>query len=106
MEKPQRPLGTVAGRAMPTVIFTHWREALNEARLSAAARGGYALAIGSYLDYCRRNGLSVTLESARGFVSDAQPLPGHYHRITRAPPGRTWSRSRPSPPPQSTGATA
>jgi hypothetical protein len=65
MEKPQRQLGTVAEPSMPTLIFTHWREALNQAALSAAARGGYSLAIGSYLDYCRRNGLSVTLDSKR-----------------------------------------
>ena len=63
---------SAGSRPLPAVIFTHWREALNQARLSPAARGGYTLAIASYLDYCRRNGLSVTLESARGFVSDAQ----------------------------------
>ena len=39
MEKPQRQLGTVADPSMPTLIFTHWREALNQAALSAAARG-------------------------------------------------------------------
>ena len=42
---------------MPVVIFAHWREALNQAALSPAARGGYALAIGGYLDYCRHNAL-------------------------------------------------
>ncbi len=70
MEKPQ--LGGGGAHSVPAVIFTHWQEALNQSALSPPVRGGYALAIGGYLDYCRRNGLSVTLESARGFVADAQ----------------------------------
>jgi integron integrase len=44
---------------------------LNEQRLTRAERHGYAEAIEHYLDYCRLNGLSVALESARGFMEDA-----------------------------------
>src|SRR5215831_15153748 len=58
--------------AMPAVIFAHWREVLNGLALSQAARAGYALAISGYLDYCRLNGVSVTLETARGYMSDAE----------------------------------
>ena len=36
------------------------------------ARGGYALAIRGYLDYCRGNVLSVTAESARGYMADVE----------------------------------
>jgi integron integrase len=59
-------------RKLPAVIFTNWREALNRSPLSEIVRGGYSLAIGGYLDYCRHNGVSVTLESARGYMADAQ----------------------------------
>ena len=33
--------------------------------------GPYTEAIARYLDYCHRNGVSVTCESARGFMADA-----------------------------------
>ena len=58
--------------ALPAVIFAHWREVLNGLALSQAARAGYALAISGYLDYCRLNGLSVTLETARMYMSDVE----------------------------------
>lgn len=58
--------------AVPAVIFPNWREVLNQVALSPNARAGYALAIGGYLDYCRRTGWSVTLESARAFMAEAQ----------------------------------
>ena len=61
-----------ASPEVPSVIFANWREVLNQARLSEPTRAGYALAIGGYLDYCRRNGLSVNKESARGFMADAE----------------------------------
>jgi integron integrase len=64
--------GAATGFTVPAVIFANWREVLNQAPLAAGARGGYSLAIGGYLDYCQHNGLSVTVESARGFVADAQ----------------------------------
>jgi integron integrase len=57
---------------VPTVIFPNWREVLNQARLAETTRAGYALAIAGYLDYCRRNGLSITSESARGFMADVE----------------------------------
>src|ERR1035441_5636173 len=56
--------------SVPGVIFTNWRERLNAAALPGAVRAGYTLAIAGYLDYCRRNGISVTLESARGYMAD------------------------------------
>jgi hypothetical protein len=72
MEKPGAQNGALPWPAVPAVIFPHWREVLNQFPLPPAARSGYALAIAGYLDYCRRNGLSVTLDSARGYMSDAQ----------------------------------
>jgi hypothetical protein len=72
MEKPELRSRAVPSRAIPAVIFPNWREVLNQAPLSEAVRGGYSLAIGGYLDYCRHNGLSVALESARGYMADAQ----------------------------------
>ena len=56
----------------PTVIFANWREPLNQAQLTEPARAGYALAISGYLLYCLLNGVSVTSESARAYMSDAQ----------------------------------
>lgn len=57
---------------VPVVIFAHWREVLNGARLADGVRAGYALAIGNYLEYCRRNGLSVAFESARAYLADVE----------------------------------
>ena len=55
----------------PAVIFANWREMLNQLKLARAVRHTYAQAIEGYLDYCRLNGASVAVESARGFVADA-----------------------------------
>ena len=55
---PGWPRGGASAR-VPSVIFANWREVLNQARLPERTGAGYALAIGGYLDYCRRNGLSV-----------------------------------------------
>jgi hypothetical protein len=57
-------------RSVPGVIFTNWWEALNAMALPGAVRAGYTLAIAGYLDCCRRNGISVTLESALGYMAD------------------------------------
>ncbi len=54
------------------VIFTHWREVLNGSVLAERVKSGYALAVTGYLDYCRRNGLSVTFESARAYLADVE----------------------------------
>ena len=43
----------------------------------------YERGIEAYLDYCRLNGQSVTLESARGFMSDA-------NRRGLVPKERAW----------------
>jgi hypothetical protein len=72
MEPSESPAGSHPFPTQPRVIFAHWREALNAHSLSGPARAGYALAISGYLDYCRRNGLSVSLESARAFMADAE----------------------------------
>ncbi len=69
---PPAPAGARPFPTVPTVIFAHWREVLNRCPLSDAARSGYSLAIGGYLDYCRRNALSVTFESARAYLADAE----------------------------------
>src|SRR5690348_1063234 len=58
--------------AVPTVIFPNWREVLNQSERAEAARAGYSLAITGYLDYCRRNGLSITTQSARWFMADVE----------------------------------
>ena len=55
----------------PQIIFANWREMLNQAKLARPVRHAYASAIERYLDYCRLNGVSVTVDTARGFVSDA-----------------------------------
>jgi hypothetical protein len=47
-------------------VFVRWREALNGLEVSGPVRAGYAVAISGNVDYCRRNGVSVTTESARG----------------------------------------
>ena len=56
---------------IPEIIFANWREMLNQAKLARSVRQTHAQTIQGYLDYCRLNGVSVTVESARGFVSDA-----------------------------------
>ncbi len=71
MERKQ-PAGALPFPTQPAVIFANWREVLNQASLPPRVRSGYALAIGGYLDYWRRNGLSVTNESARAYMADAE----------------------------------
>ncbi len=51
------------------MTFANWREVLNQAQLAERTRAGYGLAIGGYLDYCLRNGLSVNKESLRALRS-------------------------------------
>lgn len=67
----------------PELIFTNWREILNLSPSPYTLRQGYTRAIEAYLDYCRRNGLSVTKESARNFMADA-------HRRGLAPDPQLW----------------
>ena len=68
--EPAAPSPALHERA-PEVIFANWREMLNELKLSRASRHAYAQAIEGYLQYCLGNGLSVGVDSARGFVEDA-----------------------------------
>ena len=68
---PSTPSGHPLSPQRPAVIFANWREMLNREPLATRARGTYTEAIARYLDYCHRNGVSVTCESARGFMADA-----------------------------------
>ena len=67
---PNAPASASPSR-VPEIIFANWREMLNQLKLARDVRHTYAQAIEGYLNYCVGNGLSVGLESARGFVSDA-----------------------------------
>jgi integron integrase len=68
--EPDSPVDPLPFPSVPDVIFAHWRELLS--KLPSPTRSGYSLAISGYLDYCRHNGLSVTIQSARAFMADAQ----------------------------------
>jgi hypothetical protein len=63
------------------MVFSHWRELLNGLAVSGAVRAGYALAISGYLEFCRHNGVSVSLESARGYEQLAN-APGSQPGLT------------------------
>ena len=76
-------LPDAASPRAPEVIFANWREMLNQLKLARDVRHSYAQGIEGYLDYCLGNGLSASVESARGFVSDAQ-------RRGLTPDGATW----------------
>jgi hypothetical protein len=72
MQTAQRhPATPKANRAAPEIIFAHWRERLSQAGLAAPLGRVYAQAIEWYLEFCRLNGLSVGVETARGFMADA-----------------------------------
>jgi hypothetical protein len=55
---------------VPDVIFANWREALHGSGLSSGIQAVYSLAVAGYLEYCARNGLSVTAASARAYMGD------------------------------------
>jgi len=69
---PSAPSSHPLSPQRPALIFANWREMLNREALTSRARGTYVEAIACYLDYCHRNGVSVTFESARGFMADAE----------------------------------
>ena len=52
----------------PEVIFTNWREVLHASGLTPGMQSVYALALSGYLEYCSRNGISVTTPSARAYM--------------------------------------
>ncbi len=55
----------------PDIVFVNWREMLNaNEQLSPADKRAFEAAIAKYLDYCVLNGESVTVETAREFMSD------------------------------------
>ena len=53
---------------VPEIIFANWREALHQGRLSPGIQTVYEMAIDGYLEYCSRNGISVTIASARAYM--------------------------------------
>jgi hypothetical protein len=55
----------------PQIIFANWRESLHRTGLRKDITRAYADAIEAYLDYCAKNSQSVTVETARGFMTDA-----------------------------------
>ena len=63
--EPQEPAFRLARGAVPAVNFANGRELLNRVGVPGAVRSSYAAAIAGYLDYCRRNGLSVTIGRQR-----------------------------------------
>ena len=72
MPDPDVAAGGLPFPKIPAVIFANWREALNLASLPPGTRNGYIVAIHGYLEYCRLNHLSVTRESARAYMADAE----------------------------------
>ena len=54
----------------PELIFPNWREALHRSGFSHGIQAVYALAIDGYVEYCARNGVSVSTASARAFMDD------------------------------------
>ena len=68
----QPPPGSLPFPLAPSVIFANWLEVLHGLGLSKSMQSGFEYAIRGYLDYCHLNGLSVSLESARAYMADAQ----------------------------------
>lgn len=55
---------------VPKLIFSNCREALHRSGLSPGVQAAYSIAISGYLDYCSRNGVSVTVPRARAYMED------------------------------------
>jgi hypothetical protein len=55
---------------VPEIIFSNWREALHQSRLSPGIQTVYSMAISGYVEYCARNGISVSKDSARAYMDD------------------------------------
>jgi hypothetical protein len=64
--RPSSPIGPPAQRRTPN----YWRKMLNQAPLDGRARAAYTDAIEGWLDYYAITNLSLTVESARWFISD------------------------------------
>ncbi|HEV2209839.1 MAG TPA: integron integrase [Verrucomicrobiae bacterium] len=111
---PSHP-AQAASSAVPAVIFPNWREVLNQARLSDPTRAGYTLAIGGYLDYCRRNAFSVNSQSARAYMADVERRQlarnpalwknGLNWFFTQGRKSSAWAPGAPSPGAADTGVT-
>ena len=54
----------------PEVIFANWRETLHRSGLTPGMQSVYTVALGGYLEYCSRTGVSVTTASARAYMED------------------------------------
>src|SRR5438132_8573677 len=79
----ETPVPTGKFRA-PDIVFVNWREMLNgNEQLSRADKRAFEAAIAKYLDYCVLNGESVTVETAREFMSDGM-------RRKLVPDGLQW----------------
>jgi hypothetical protein len=89
---------------VPEVIFANWAEALHRSGLSSGIQSVYALALSGYLDYCNRNGISVTTASARAYMEDVvrRGLAKHPGLWKISGPCRTSWATPMSPPPKST----
>ena len=88
---------------VPEFIFVNWREMLNQEPLAVPARRAYVQAIEAYLDYCRNNGVSVRVETAKGFLSDAERRgvtrePGMWRNSLRWYFHEGRKRGKPQPP--------
>jgi hypothetical protein len=68
---PQKQAESSCFPNVPELIFPNWREVLNQSEVRGNTAAGYSIAISGYLDYCRRNGVSVSQPSARAFMEDA-----------------------------------
>jgi integron integrase len=56
----------------PDIIFANWREALHRSRLSPGIQTVYSMAVNGYVEYCARNGISVTTASARAYMDEVE----------------------------------
>jgi integron integrase len=88
--KNLHPIPSPTGKALfappiPQIIFTNWREMLHQSELARPTQAVYEQAIQEYLRFCTANSQSVTVESARGFMSDAI-------RRSLAPQPQEWQK--------------
>lgn len=58
-------------QTVPEILFANWRETLHLSGLGRSNQRNYEQAIEAYLHYCAGTGQSVTVQTARGFMSDA-----------------------------------
>jgi hypothetical protein len=72
MEPEPRPsAASQTSLPVPAIIFSNWREMLDQTPLTVPVRRIHVQAIEKFLDDCRLNGLSDQVRTARDFMSDA-----------------------------------